>query len=77
MPKTIFILDIDPYTAQMRDGYKKDINWLKRTRNAYLKSTELSSFKNIRIVPIDSNLSLEEKRNIIIKTLQGDKNNGN
>lgn len=75
-PQIIFIIDVKPEIGQNRDLNKKSIEWLKNTRNAYLKAANLKSIDGINIKLLEDSLSIEEKSKIIIEYIE-EKKHGN
>lgn len=49
-PDMIYILDAAPEVAWKRDGRKKDLDWLKKTREFYIKAGLIKEFA-IEIIP--------------------------
>ena len=64
-PEKIFILDVDPSTAQKRDNFQKNIDWLTKTRTTYLKSSKSPLLKKYHIAIIRDLYSIEQKTDII------------
>lgn len=76
-PQMIFILDVAPKTGRIRDANRKSLEWLENTREAYLNAANSELNKWINITVIQENLSIEEKKKIIINYIKGEKKNGN
>ncbi|MCM1540650.1 MAG: hypothetical protein NC121_05250 [Blautia sp.] len=76
-PQKIFILDVNPRTAQRRDIYKKDLKWLISTRNAYLNALSSKFLKKYEIEVISGDLSINTKVQIIEDYIHGEIKNGN
>lgn len=76
-PQKIFILDVAPSVAQVRDIFKKDLRWLIDTRTAYLNTQFSNSLKKFEIEVLEENLSIEEKTKIICNYIQEMIKNGN
>lgn len=76
-PQKIFILDVAPSVAQIRDIYKKDLRWLVDTRMAYLNAQFSNSLKKYEIEVLEENLSIKEKTKIICDYIQEVIKNGN
>lgn len=65
-PQKIYILDVDPEVGRTRDSYKKSLNWLRKTRDAYL-AAENSVIRNyVDISVLSSELTICQKQNVII-----------
>lgn len=75
-PQKIFILDVDPNTGQKRDKNKKDLNWLYKTRNNYLKAPYSILSKYIEIEIFDDSISVDDKCKKIMEYIK-EKENGN
>ena len=73
----IFILDVEPETGRIRDANRKSLKWLEDTREAYLHSAKSNLAKWIKITVIQENLSIDEKKKIIINYIKGEMRNGN
>lgn len=76
-PQMIFILDVEPETGRIRDANRKSLKWLEDTRKAYLNSAKSNLAKWIKITVIQENLSIDEKKKIIINYIKGEMRNGN
>lgn len=69
-PHKIFILDAIPSIAQVRDSFKKDLEWLVNTRRAYLNTQHSKDLKKYNIEILNEKLSIEEKTKIISNYIQ-------
>lgn len=76
-PHKIFILDVIPSTAQVRDLYKKDLEWLVNARTAYLNAQYSKPLSKYNIEILNEKLSIEEKAKIISNYVQEVIKNGN
>lgn len=72
-PQMIFIIDVNPEIGQIRDYKRKSLEWLKKTRKAYLEAENSNLVKWVSIEVIRESLSVEEKCNIIINYIKGEK----
>lgn len=77
LPKTVFILDVDPVVGMIRDNNRKKLDWLSYTREAYLSSQNSLINKLTHIVILKEELSTKEKAKILIEYIQGEKEHGN
>lgn len=74
IPEKIFILDIDPETGQKRDQNKKSLEWLTKTRIAYIASqTSLITIYS-KVEVLNKNLSIEKKADIILSYIEETRN---
>ena len=69
-PQKIFILDVLPSVAQIRDVYRKDLEWLSNTRTAYLNTRYSKNLINYDIEVLSEKLNIEEKAEIISGYIQ-------
>lgn len=69
-PNKIFIFDIDPETSLSRDGNKKALEWLKKAREAYLKTLESPFLEKYQIEIVNTNHTLLEKQYIVMKYIK-------
>lgn len=76
-PQKIFILDVVPSVAQIRDSFKKDLGWLVNTRAAYLNTLHSKYLSKYNIEIINEELNIEEKTKIILNYIQEVITNGN
>ena len=76
-PQKIFILDVTPSIAQVRDLYKKDLKWLIDTRTAYLSAQYSRILQKYNIEVLNENLSIETKAKIISNYIREAIKNGN
>lgn len=76
IPEIIFVLDVNPETGRTRDQNKKSIEWLTKTRNAYIQSkcSLISKYSSVEV--LNEELSTDEKCGIIISYIE-EKRNGN
>ncbi len=51
-PDKIYILDVDPEVAWKRDNCQKDLDWLKKTREFYIKAGLIKEFSIEIISPM-------------------------
>jgi len=76
MPQKIFIIDVDPLIAHHRDKKKKKIDWLITTRERYLQTEKIPLIKKFNIEIINSDLTIEEKKEIIAEYIRREINYG-
>lgn len=76
-PQKIFILDVIPSIAQVRDLFKKDLKWLVNTRIAYLDTQYSKNLIKYNIEILNEKLSIEKKAEIISNYIQRVIKNGN
>lgn len=72
LPKKIFIIDADPLIAHHRDKQKKRVDWLVSTREHYLQAKNSPLMKKYHIEIINSDLTVEEKKERIAKYIRGE-----
>lgn len=75
MPQKIFIIDVDPLIAYHRDK-KKQVDWLITTRERYLRTKSSPLMEKYHIEIINSDLTIEEKKEKIADYIRREINYG-
>lgn len=76
-PQKIFVLDVKPYVAYIRDLYKKDLRWLVNTRSVYLNAQYSKNLSKYNIEVINEKVNVVKKVKIISDYIQEVIKNGN
>lgn len=70
IPQKIFIIDVDPEDAYLRNNKEKGIKWLKKTRDYYLKCLSAKCLEKYKIQMIQSGTPNIVKADKIIKYIR-------
>lgn len=70
-PQKIYIIDVDPDDAYLRNNREKEKRWLIQTRENYLKCLSAKCLEQYKIQRIQSDFTNTIKANIIIHYIQG------